>query len=81
MLWPQLELAASRYGDGRSKARAFVDAATADRFPHAACARAFVALRRRDRRAARKVFEAARGYVVTREPRIVDGCAHDEVPS
>ena len=66
LLWPQLEARAKARSVDRPRARAFVVAATADRFPHAACARAFVALHERDRRAARRVFEAARAYVTSR---------------
>jgi hypothetical protein len=65
LLWPQLEL-----GTKRTKARAFVAAATEDPFPHAACARAFVALHGRDRRGARRVFEAARAYLTSRNPSV-----------
>jgi hypothetical protein len=72
LLWPQLETAATARGAQRARARAFVAAATEDRFPHAACARGFVALHRRDRRGARRIFEAARAYLTSRTPRVSD---------
>jgi hypothetical protein len=68
LLWPQLEIRRTSCGVSRMRARAFVSAARADRFPHAACVRSFVTLHEVDRRTARRVFEAARAYVTSREP-------------
>jgi 5-methylcytosine-specific restriction endonuclease McrA len=66
LLWPQLELAANARRAERVRARAFLTAALEDGFPHAACARAFVALHARDRRGARRLFEAARSYLTSK---------------
>ena len=72
LAWPQLEAGANERGAARAKARAFVAAMASSRFPHAACARAFVALHAGDRRAARRVFEAARAYLTSRGARVGD---------
>ncbi len=75
-LFPQLdERDHGATTEDRDRAAAFVTAAQQPRFPHAACGRAYVDLYGKDRDAARRCYEAAREYLVRKEPRVFSDLA------